>query len=76
MSIEYSKIDMDVRIQYENEPKYGLHEVTDTKSGETHSTVWDAATNTRTSRDIDSDFNVSGEHSTNQNYPKGHPDRH
>ena len=35
MSIEYSKIDMDVRIQYENEPKYGLHEVTDTKSGET-----------------------------------------
>ena len=67
---------MMLKIQYEDEPKFGLHEVTDTKTGKTHSSVWDAATNTCTSKNIDSDFNVSEEHFTNQNYPQGHPDRH
>ena len=37
---------MMLKIQYEDEPKFGLHEVTDTKTGKTHSSVWDAATNT------------------------------
>lgn len=76
MSIEYSKTDLRVSLQYEDEPKYGLHEVTDTKNGTTHSTVWDAASNTRSSKDYDADLNVSGEHNTNQNYPKGDPNRH
>jgi hypothetical protein len=76
MDIDYSKIDLKVSLQYEDEPKYGLHEVTDNETGKTHSTVWDAETNTRTSKDVDSAGNVGNEHSTNQNYPKGDSRRH
>lgn len=76
MAVDYSKTDLKVSLQYEDEPKYGLHEVTNNETGKTHSTTWSAETNTRTSKDVDSEGNVSKEHSTNQNYPKGDPDRH
>lgn len=76
MDIDYSKIDLDVKAQYENEPKYGFHEVTDNEKGVTHSTNWNAESNTRSSKDIDSEGNVSKEHFTDQNYPKGDPNRH
>ena len=76
MSIDYSEIDVKVRMEYEDDPPYGMHETTDTKSGDTHHTAWNAETNSRTSYDIDSDGNVSNMHSTNQDYEKGDSRRH
>lgn len=76
MSVEYSEVDLKVKMNYEDEPAYGMSESTNLQTGEVHQTMWDAETNTRVSRDIDSDGNVSNEHSTDQNYPKGDSRRH
>lgn len=76
MDIEYTKTDLKVKIQYEDDPKYGLHEKINEETGEKHSTIWNAETNTRVSKDVDECGNIIKEHATDQNYPKGDPRRH
>ena len=55
--------------------KGGMSHKTDSE-GKSHTTYYDAETNIRTSYDTDADGNVTGHHSTDQNKPKGDPDRH
>lgn len=70
----YKVEDLKITMDHEGS-KYGLHEKTN-DDGSKHITNWDGDTNTRHSRDVDSIGNITNDHSTNQNKPKGDPDRH
>ena len=44
--------------------------------GSIHYTTINSSTGVRHSYDVDRDGNITNEHTTNQNLPVGHPDRH
>lgn len=70
----YKEIDLNVSVEYEDS-KYGLHEKTN-EDGSKHTTYWDEESNSRRSYDTDSDGNISRDHCTNQDIPKGESGRH
>lgn len=66
--------DLKITIDYECS-KCWLHEKISDDSSK-YITNWDGDTNTRHFRDVDSIGNIITDHSTDQNKPKGDPDRH